>query len=335
MFVNTISIDPYRDKFFISINTQGFHSFIMLGIYQQNKDQNQVQHVLCRVGKFAKINKNDSECIKSSKFICQALFTSYPAELHDEEVYRESGRARPINYQAYDITYTQYLEFVSILASLQTNDNSFCCFQPEDNKENTNKVLFKYKIVTSKEQKQVTEIENSAHGLCITNTCRHTAIKLVEETRHAPISSSVSSLFFRDLPCKTYLRHGKPTANIPFYVMPIPPVEYKHLDAKSRQILEKLYKRMECLPLIASENLETQDKFDCLKDLYNQIARPRKDLSIDDLLSCIHQWKKQNLPLISSLRQYTLLDLFWSNRQSATQKLVQEIEKDLSPNQAP
>ncbi|MFT4059923.1 MAG: hypothetical protein QM652_10290 [Legionella sp.] len=321
---SSININPKKDKFFISINKQEVHSFVMIGVYNQHK----VQHVLCRVGKGAQLALNERTCTGILKAQCRVLFSNHPAQLYNEGVYHESKQHKSINYQAYDITFVQYMEFLKVLAGLQTQPDQFPCFQPANEQTSENIVLEYKSLIATK--KTVEQIRATTTGLSINNTCRHTAIKLVEEVQQSPISSEVSSLYFYNLPYQTYLKHGKPTKHIPFYVLPVTPIAYVHLGEQKVRVLQTLYKRMEKLLALAPEAAETVEKFDCLKDLYNQIAGPRSEMSLNELLNCVKQWKQDNSKVLSTLRKYTFLDFFWWNRKSATMKMVDEIEQYLS-----
>jgi hypothetical protein len=301
----------------------------MIGVYDQYK----VQHLLCRVGKVAISDDScgDISCLKGAKFMAQAFFTSNVAKLKDEGIFRNYRLSRPIDYQAYDITYAQYIEFIRILHALQTDEHQFSGYQPIQ--EEGDQVILKYtkKFESNSLKPNIDKIKKGTEELSLGNTCRHTAIALVEEVQQAPISSSISSNFISSLPCSTVLEYGKPVESIPFYVLPVSPAVYPDLDGKKKQILEKLYKRMEHMLLIDPHSKHTQDKFTRLKNLYMNIAGPQKDLSLDELLVSIQKWKQENQPLLSHLRQRYMWDFFFT-RQSATISLVNEIEKDLGPN---
>lgn len=321
MALESIDINKNKDTFFISINKSGAHTFIMLGVYDQHK----VKHLLGRVGKVAiPDGYYDFALCDDVQFMLQALFTEAKARLVDEGIARRSLTLRAINYQAYDITYAQYINFIHVLEALQTPVNKFTCYMPDY--ECGEGVSLSYRNVDENlPQSKIDKIKESVAGLNIGNTCRHTAINLVEEVQQAPVSSSVSSIFFHNLPYETNLEYGKPSADIPFYVLPITPAAYPNLAESKKWIVEKLYRRMEQMLLLDQHSQQTQDKFAQLKVLYKQIIGPQQQLSLGALLLSIQQWKQDNQANLAVLRKTYLWD-FFCTRQSATMKTVQQIE---------
>ncbi|KTD72992.1 hypothetical protein [Legionella tucsonensis] len=317
--------------FFISINKQGPHSFLMLGLYDQNK----VQHVLCRVGKFGDGIENPN-FLFSLRFVCNSLFFANDAHLEDEGISRSCKDARSITYQAYDITYEQYLEFVRILESLQSSNNKFKCYKPCKSPSITNSDAVTLEFTDEKRLLLPINTEllkTHLSKLNISNTCRHSAIELVEAIQHTHISSSVSSSFFVNLPYETVLQYGRPSEDIPFYVLPPPPTAFHESDKAKEKIIIKLYSRMENMLFLEPNSQYTQDKFLKLKELYLNIVGPQNNLSLDELLRNIHTWKedKDNQKVLNVLRK----EYFWDSlpfikRQSATMSLLAEVEDDLA-----
>ena len=322
MSANLITINKKTDKFFISINKSGAHSFIMLGIYDQYK----VKHLLSRVGKVAVTDENSASfiCVDESKFIAQAIFSTAKASLIDEGISRERLFLKKISYQAYDITYAQYLEFLRILEALQTPKNKFFSFVPDY--EHGDQVFLTYRQVDHNVHKpNVDKIKKSVEGLNLGNTCRHTAIELVQEVQHAPISSSISSIFIQDLPCKTQLEYGKPAKSIPFYVLPMTPKTFSHLRGHKQWTLERLYELMERLVLQNQSSPKTQEKFACLKNFYNQLIESEQPVPLEHLLRSIQQWKERNKKALSTLRKTFFWDSFL-DREAATLTAVNKME---------
>ncbi len=325
----TILINKDKDQFFIAICKQGAHSFLMLGVY----DQNQVTHLLCRVGKFFDLPREsrNSRCYTTSSLIINALFSSAKAKIKDEKLSREAKGEVPISYQAYDLSYQHYLEFIQLLEGLQTDDNKYKCYKPVA--ENQSEVYLKLtRDLIFTPRTDLGEIIADTSEVRLNNTCRHTAIKLVEEAQHVPVSPLISSNFFSDLPYQTRLDYGKPSADVPFYVLPPSPAAYPDLSEEKRSAVTKLYTRMEHLLLIDPYSVHTQNKFRSLKDLYTEIAGPQKDLTLDQLLFSIQSWKEANKSTLNVLRQKYFWDYFFT-RESATSQLITEIEQDLEQAQ--
>lgn len=320
-----IIINKKTDKFFIAIAKESDHSFIMFGVY----DQNRVQHLLCRVGKFV-AEEDDSEsngCVVLVTRILSAFFSSVKAKLTNERTFRNRQGSIPISYQAYEANYNQYLEFIRLLENQQTEENAFPCYKPVDS-DGDNVVFEKtsWCIYPPEAVKDCLKVETDE--LSIDNTCRHTAIKLIEEIQHERISSQISPTFFVDLPYETKLDFGVPSTEIPFYVLPPSPLAYPQLDPVKFNIIKKLYHRMEGLLLTEADSLQTVNKFNCLKDLYNEITGLQKEVSLNELLLNIQSWKQENKIVLNQLRKTYFWDAFFK-RESATMTLVKEIEQDL------
>ncbi|WP_242602358.1 hypothetical protein [Legionella rowbothamii] len=313
------------DRFFIAIAKIEVHSFVLFGVYNQFK----VNNLLSRVGKVFDDSKIDDTCIDECMRPFYFLSGGIAAQLMDEGVFRKKRRQAAINYQAYDISYEQYLEYLTILSNLSTQKNAFYCYQP--NWVSEEQIILKYDKVPrqTSSNENVAQIKQSVASLNVGNTCRHSAIALVEAVQKEPISTSVSSYFFRDLPYKTILEFGQPTNSIPFYVLPAPPSAYIGLGDEKELILRDLYAGMERLPHIAPHDQITMDKFSRLKELYNNIAGPQKDVSLNELLQNIQVWKSKNCVVLDTLREkFWGLDFFFK-RTSATMLLVNNVESRL------
>ncbi|MDR3443453.1 MAG: hypothetical protein P4L65_10625 [Legionella sp.] len=327
----SIEINKETDHFFISINKSSMHSFVMLGVY----DGNQVKHPLCRVGMAA---VHEAVCdgyvvALVSRYIYQFFFSKAKAELKDEKVVRNKIGSYLINYQAYDITYKQYIEFIKILETIQTEKNKFCCFKPIV--EEGNEVILSY---TNSPMQSDSPPPNTVHlkerlaNLSVRNTCRHSAVALIEEAGKTPISSTVSNSFYRNLLCQTKLEYGVPSKAIPFYVLPVPPAAYPGLNKATKKIIDTLYKRMENLLKIEANSEETQKKFACLKQLYVQTIGPQQEQTLDELLHSIQTWKLENQSTLASLRKIYFWDRFIT-RKSATMSEVDKLIDDLKETQ--
>ncbi|MFJ1268053.1 hypothetical protein ACD661_05750 [Legionella lytica] len=320
-----ITIDINEDQFFIAIAKTEVHSFILFGVYNQFT----VKKLLSRVGKAFYHNQLDDSCLEESTRLLQLCTVGVPARLMDERVVRRSCASKGINYQAYDIRYEQYLEYLEMLGKLSTEDNFFSCYQPYHKSDEQIKLKLDVVTPTQGSDARVDKIKDSVTNLNLGNTCRHSAIELVEAVQMQPISASVSTNFFQNLPYQTELMYGHPSITIPFYVLPVPPSAYIGLGDEKEQILRDLYAGMERLPLIAPHEQITMDKFSRLKELYNDIAGPQKDLSLDQLLQNIQEWKSKNRVVLDSLREkFWVLDSFFK-RTPATMLLVNNLESRL------
>jgi hypothetical protein len=330
---NRISIDKDKDKLFIAICKQDVHSFVMFGVYDTDKETNRdkVTHVLCRIGKIADAGSSSEESGYFFTFleVLKLLFGgATKAKIKDEGVSRSYSGGVPITYQAYDLSYAQYKEFLQGLEGLQTQDNQFEVYKPisEQGSELVLELTSDLILYCARPQSEV--LKEGSCELAINNNCRHTAIRLLEQATHAPPASLVSSNFISALPYNTQLEYGKPSENIPFYVLPVSPDAYPELNQEKRDILVKLYSRMEQMLLIAPGALQTQKKFQCLKELYIRMIGPQKDVSLQELLFSIKSWQEQNKSILGELRETYFWDSFFK-RESATTQMITEIVEDV------
>lgn len=283
----------------------------------------------------------DSDYFMQMEFICNALFFANKGVLMDEGISRKKRHRSKISYQAYDITYEQYVEFLRVLEASQSFYNQFKCYKPHTTTDE--EVTLKFggeKILPPLDVNQinpndidVNRIKASVSELHVGNTCRHSAIALIEATQHAPVSSLVSSTFFMELPYETELEFGSPSENIPFYVLPQPPIAFFVSNNTKKNLITKLYERMENMLLLEPCSSSTQKKFLRLKELYLDIVGPSKNFSLDELLTHIQNWKKENKTTLETLRKTYFWDtLPFIKRQSSTMKLITEVEEELQRN---
>lgn len=318
----SITIDLDRSEFFIAIAKKQAHSFIMLGTYENNT----VQHLLCRVGKVFDLEKREICSVFGA--LAGAVASSTASKVQDEGLTRKNSKWKAITYQAYTISFEQYQEFIQLLESLQTATNIFDCYKPVKRQQKL-VTLEKTPYKVFQDRPLSEHLFTALNRLSIDNTCRHGAIKLVEETLHQPISPLVSTNFFNELPYKTVLEKGAPSNDLPFYVLPPPPNTYSLVSKSKAQVLLRLYNRMEKMLLIDPYSESTQNKFQCLKDFYKQqVADEVQEPSIERLLFDIKQWKDEHAALLNDLRKTYFWDTFMT-RKSATRTMIEELEHDL------
>ena len=315
----SIQLDKKKSQLFMALGQYKTHSFIFFGIYD---DKNKVTHLIAKAGKFFVRTKDDSSCGVLANF----LFYRHKSQLEAEKL-RSKNENVPCSYHAYDISYTQYVEWIKLIEGLQTASNPFKCYKPIcTNEDSVTLKLTSTRIFEHVENRA--EINKSVSSLNLYNTCRHTAIRLAEEVLKKGFSSTVSSHFFVTLPCKTMLNKGLPSSEIPFYVLPAPPNACSDLPDNKKKLAEQFYRRMEHLIVLNPNSIETQNKFNLLKIFYKELIGTKREQSLDDLLCCIHDWKETNKECLSTLRKTYFWDSFIS-RQSASMGLIEKVEQDL------
>jgi hypothetical protein len=318
-----IKINKEQDNLFISIAKIKAHTFIMLGVYNSTK----VKHLLCRVGKVLDGGLDELNCLERVFFSLNILASEVPGKLDNEIIEGDEKREDQISYQAYDISLKQYIAFIRLLEAMETEHNRYLCYKPVDEDETEITFISTDEPVFVKAS-NISPVMAAAHGLSVTNTCRHTAINVLEEVLKVPKPSLVSTHFFNELPYQTKLDYCKPSDEIPFYVLPISPVAFPNLPKEKHLVLTKLYQRMENMLLIEPNSIQTQAKFLALKSYYNETLGNQNELSIEELLNSIQSWKETNKSTLSVLRKTYFWDEFVS-RESETMKMVSGIEETL------
>lgn len=319
---DTFEFDVKKQRFFIAVSALGTHTFLMLGAYSDF----QVDRLLCRVGKA--FQSRGASFWEELWSLFQAMFSSAPAYLYDEGTSRQLEGNHPIDYIAFDISYQQYLEFVALLESLETERDIYYCYKPRD-KDASQGVLQLTSNKLYRDRASSESVRQFVGELNLFNTCRHSAIHLAERVMHRPLDIPVSTCFMTRLPYHTRLQFGAPSKAQPFYVMPLPPTAFAGKPALAQGILNRLYHRMEELVYLNPMIEGTQTKFRLLKDYYERLAGDSSAPSAADLLSSIKLWRLDHNQNLSELRQRYLWD-FFVTRTSKTNKMLDEIEQELS-----
>ncbi|KTC96857.1 hypothetical protein [Legionella feeleii] len=324
-----IAVDNASGDFFIALCQDSIHSFVMLGIMQDNKPK-----ILARVGKTNAVDKDyggnfGSQC----KLAMKQLFSQAEAELRKESLH-PYGK---ISYAAYAISYNQYLQFTKLMALVHRKEadgkrsEAIRCYLPAREVGGTSILQFREIIQQDEFGPENTEQERrivaSTHNLKITNTCRHTAIELIAYVLGInKLRDNISRFFFWGLPLATTFTGGDPAD--PFYVFPLPPVAYRAGKEKTA-LLTKIYTRMEALLTKAPYEQNTRDKFKALKELYIEQAGFSSNDNITDALISIHRWRATYKDVISQLRQQSFLGKMLT-RKSSTEAMADEIESEFT-----
>lgn len=336
------------DEFFISLATVRGHSFVLAGVNSGGKT-----HILARVGKVV-AHPEEFSCksmVKEGKLVSSA--TSAESIIADEGIFHSDRYRSKISYSAYSISYDQYLHFIDLVQQLESveNRNLIRCFKPCT--DEYDEVTLKYQRANTaitdqitREMERCAKVKSKTTRITINNTCRHSAIDLLNYVRNdAPLANNVSNQFFRDLPLQTELIVDlntpffeknknrvnqkyliKPSNWKPFYILP-PPPPLDLVKSNSRaEVLVKIYQQMEHLLKKNPNSRATFNKFNALKQLYTQ-EMGINDESLSDLLNKIRLWKRINQEHLG-LRQRFWFDKFL-NRKSTTEKMLDQVELNL------
>lgn len=302
-----------KQDYFISLGKQGAHSFMMLGVILSDGSPK----LLARVGKWI---------LEPTLITPKILGQGVVAKLCDEPTTRKSGTVIPISYQAYAINYEQAEGFLGLIAEIDKelmNDKEIkartiattnrkdlsdeqiiiheAVHSYAPTKIEGEKVTFEWsrlttcKLQTTLSMQQKKELSDGAQRVQIHNTCRTTALNLVEAI--LGFATNISKYFFVSPSYQTVLKAGSPDKNT-FYILPPPPSVYKESLSKiQNETLNKLYQRLEAIPTLHASSTKTRKKFDALKQIYNDIAGANQ-LSANQLLGKILEHesaKKDNL----------------------------------------
>ncbi len=158
----------------------------------------------------------------------------------------------------------------------------------------------------------------------LNHSCRHSAIRLVEEASKCPnLGQGISSLFFNYPPLTAVFSAGKVKKNTSyFYILPLPPTSFASLTPVKLRIITKLYQRLDEIILNEQANPITIRKFQQLKKLYNNLTHD-EHTSIMDIMNGIEEWAVANKTLIATHRRS-----HWIPFQTATQKMFAEFHHE-------
>ena len=321
------------DKYFISIAQQGLHSFMMLGVV------NDQPILLARVGK---TNDIDPDLQNPLRMLTKVLGSKALSRITDEGITRKLGHSANTNtnisYQAYDINFEQVKEFLGLIAAAEkrqktnyTNANNgrgIVGYIPVNEEQNKNEVIFEYRVLDdfsfklpNSKMESYHRIIIGAQELHINNTCRTTALNMVEVV--LGVVPDVSKFFFMTLKYHTKLVEGQPDPKT-FYILPPSPNSFKK-NFKETKILDILYKRMENIPKLNPREPRTRHKFDKLKALYDQISGPNT-LSANQMLLAVtaHDTDKE---LLARRTNQFFAPLFLSSTEKAFNTMKSDLNK--------
>ncbi|WP_419420342.1 hypothetical protein ACNVED_03315 [Legionella sp. D16C41] len=339
------------DEYFLAMAKKGFHSFLMLGVIENNTPQ-----LLARVGK---INDIDPDSKNIYKTLFKNLYTKNLARLVDEGLARHITQIDSIAYQAYSINYEQMQEFLELIAYLEKKQlenkgvrdalhrmssagiklnsqpiRAYVPIKEQLNNGNNIKVVFRHQAlndwhpiinsVSIKTLESRDKIAKEIGEININNTCRHSAINMLEAI--LAFKTNISTQFFIPLNYKTKLRGGLPDKTS-FYVLPLPPTIYKDLNPYQLKALKKLYKRLEEIPKTHYSDLKTRKKFAAVKELYKTIAG-QTTLSAIELLQEVIDFETSKEDQLFQQRSNRFISFFTPT--PATKKVFQKIKCDLS-----
>lgn len=339
----TLIINKNKDKFFLALCKSSQHTFVLVGQYEGFV----VKQLFCRV---AKCYKNNNNYLKD---LYQLFSGGFQANIYDEGITRDHPNERYMSYQAYDINWDQYLALIKSFSTLQRQTANSEVESKQGNFQTINKnqkveisafiplqehnelITLEYRSVKEYcvDFVDVEDIKESVSNYTMRNTCRSTAIYLLEKTLNIQSDTRIPKSWIQEFNSTTYLFKGSPSAQVSFYVLPPPPDMKSKNKTEKQKIMLKLYKRMEEISHsrvgmgYTELKKRTEDKFQAIKNLYQQLAAT-ESMSLPQLIERISDWKSSNKSSLSAHRNPYLWD-YWFNRQCTTMKLVDKVEQQL------
>ena len=333
MNLNNIEVNP-SNEFFIAIGKKGIHSFLMLGVVNDEGEP----RLLARIGK---TNDIDPDYNNKLRIKLKLLFSSTKAHLGEEKLYIKSE----ISYQAYSINLNQFNQFLELVHNMEkkhlddpiigpkVGETRINCYLPIETTED--KITFKYqplaelpKFLNTESEIPSPELMKGAQEVRRTNNCRTTSLNIIELI--LGYKTDVSQYFFVSPKYKTHGQNGHPN-KAAFYVLPPPPIAFKsQVSPKQMSVLKKLYARLGETPLTYANDKETKLKFDELRSMYTEISG-QNNLSAKELLSRIIQHETGHGPVLFAKRHPNFFSRMFSCI-SSTERLFKNMKTELAQN---
>lgn len=325
-----IEVNP-SNEFFIAIGKKGIHSFLMLGVVN---DEGQPR-LLARIGK---TNDIDPDYNNELRIKLKLFFTSTKAHLGEENLYIKSE----ISYQAYSINLNQFKGFLSLAYNMEQNhlhdpiigpkviDKKIKCYLPIETTKD--KITFAYQeleelpqFLNPEGKTPSVELMKGAQEVRRANNCRTTSLNIIELI--LGYKTDVSQYFFVSPKYKTHGQDGY-LYKTAFYILP-PPIAFKsQVNAKQMSVLKKLYARLEETPLTYANDQKTKLKFDELKSMYKEISG-ESNLSANQLLSRILQHETDHGAVLFAKRHPNFFSRMFSCL-SSTERLFKNMKTELA-----
>lgn len=318
-----INITP-GDEFFLALCKSGLHSFVTLGVVLADQPDSPI--LLARVGK----------CAMGSLFF-------NPRVIFQDELFCESETKREISYQAYTITAEQAdqcVQLLSLIDQTQLKDKItranfsnkehplITAFVSEDpDKEGIqcyqHVILSRHNFPSFSEEngqkRAATQVAHNAYRFNpLTNTCRHTALDIVEFI--LKFKTGISAFFLLSPRYKTHMFGGRLYGKT-WYIVPASPLVYaSQLSPKQLHVANCLYEQLSNIPTQKLSDPLTRKKFNAIKAIYMDIVG-EAHLDVAALLGKICAYERDNQSILYASRSPCLLSQ-WMNKYTFFQSPV-------------
>tara|TARA_R110000868_G_scaffold116452_2_gene310051 strand:+ start:525 stop:1463 length:939 start_codon:yes stop_codon:yes gene_type:complete len=288
--------------------------------------------ILSAVGKIAKDQHSSA---------CKLLSSGLTATLINESVSKEKNGFYDLHYQAYEISYTQYQQYIALLEAIQGESTKPLryYFVPNfyDEQAPADQTKFMHSSATTPAQKPnklaiTPDIKNQHTTLAASNTCRHTSLALLKQA--GVTDPSLSTSWLGKLTNRMFVANGK--IKSPLFIRPASITVEKHQHPEHYQLLNKLRGGIIALANSRYSIELAVHKANALRDLYNKLnsSDNSNQAAVRDI---IEDWKHKtgpsgivNAQLIEERRRSYCLSLF-NPKQSTSTKLVASLLPPLPP----
>ncbi len=293
-------------EFFMSLCQDGLHAFVYVGMIDADKNV----HTLSIVGKVTSKLKgiNIVRGILGSK-VCPHETETY---LSDEYGYRSRKRTHNIRHKSFALSYQQYLQYLSIISPYNTEDDAYYFYDISQDSKNYYLTLCGLGDKTAERKLE----QANPNDFSFSNTCRNTAVELVERTMGQKMVDNLFKLFFIPLPFNAEIRKGTLVADRLHIFPSPPPANLKNENKKLYDMMSSLYQCMNNIATHSSTSKEDDyNKFAKLKALYGQLLSQAPEQPLESYIKMIQDWEKENTSVIDKYRNtnwtsYLARDLF-------------------------
>lgn len=285
------------------------HSFLALG----KKDKAGNISIPLEIGK--QLTSYPRSCFGLVGMVLAQLVYHLDARLEREHFFQhkliqDRGTfEKKLSYIAYEIRLEQYNQFLGSLDNIIP--------QPERKSAERDEEMV---MPVQNPDKFFTQAKSHAGSLSVTNTCRDSAVDLINLARGTKTPTCVLPRWFLTrLPFETSIVRQDWTR--PLVILPLPPNAVA-LDPRKKKVLTQLYQRLEKLAGRQGHSEIALKKFKVLKSIYESHITAKK-MAFPDFLQSLLIWHEQNSTLIKTHRGF---HFFWQS--TATEKIFEEINKE-------
>ena len=344
-----LTLNKNDNEFFVAICKDSFHSFLVFGV---RDNTTKINRILARIGKFCDMNNPDTYFLNAG---LNFLFNETNAQLVSEMVLTENNNQKlissvsTISYKAYTINIENYCSFLEMLAKSKrfTEKDRLSAYQviAEDDASLT----FKFERIKDGTKDRAISLKTDvdeqvgANNISLGNSCRHTALSLLELgfgsrfydvdiisnysdfAKPFPYQTKLSRAFFIEKEWRNYVANK---LGDDLLIFPLPPNPLLgNANDPSYLILKKIFKQLHAVSNRHLDNEVTYKKFYLIKTLYETVDS-LKNKPLEEAFVAIDKWASDHAGLIDQKRSFTFFST--TGTRDMVDSLLQMKEKLLS-----